>query len=337
MKRRVKLAALAISSIVIIVFLITVINQMTLFVDFVSSYHSWLGQAVFVLFSLMLLTLLILPLYFLLRLPARIPFPDPDSPDDVAEYRKNLVKSLNRNRHIQKSGLEVDDRNLDEAIGILDEIAHKEIKQSASVVFISTAVSQSGKLDAFIVFTLLAKMVWRLAHIYNQRPSYTSLISLYAYVAGTTLIAGSVDEIDISEQLEPVLGELIGASVFGSIPGLSQISAFTFSCLMEGSVNAFLALRMGEVTIGYCRSMARPDKKALRRHASRAAAVRLRKIINELSWQVITSIKNAGQKSTSNYINEKKRRFGWSRKEEEDMKADDYLGIHADEDKESSI
>src|SRR5690625_4998879 len=126
MKRRVKLATIAVSSIVIIVFLVTVINQMTLFVDFVSSYSSWLGQAVFVLFSLMLLTLLVLPLYFLLRLPSRLPFPDPDSPDDVAEYRKNLVKSLNKNRHIQKSGLAVDERNLDEALDILDDLAHKQ-------------------------------------------------------------------------------------------------------------------------------------------------------------------------------------------------------------------
>jgi len=60
----------------------------------------------------------------------------------------------------------------------------------------------------------------------------------------------------------------------------------------------------------------------------------LRKIINELSWQVIVSIKNAGRKSTSNYINEKTKWFRGSSKAEEDMKADDYLGIHADEDTE---
>lgn len=104
-----------------------------------------------------------------------------------------------------KSGITVHDDNLDEAMNVLDEAAHREVKKTASVVFVSTAVSQSGKLDGFIVFSLLVKMVWRIAHIYNQRPSYTSLFSLYANVAGTTLIAGSVDEIDISEQLEPVL------------------------------------------------------------------------------------------------------------------------------------
>lgn len=334
MKRKIKIAAILFSSIVIVFFLVTVVNQMTIFAGFVSNYSPGLGQAVLGLFAVLLLTLLLLPVYFFIRLPARLSYPDPDKPDDVAVYRKKLAENLSKNRFIRQAGMEVHEGKLDEAMDILDREAHKEVKQSASVIFVSTAVSQSGKLDAFIVFTLLAKMVWRIAHIYNQRPSYTSLFSLYANVAGTTLIAGSVDEIDISEQLEPVLGELIGSSVFGAIPGLSQISAFTFSCLMEGSINSFLALRMGEVTVGYCRSISKPDRKELRKSASRSAVIRLKKIINEFSWQVISSIRKAGHKSTMKYIEEKKKWFRWqTKKEGTDMTAEDYLGIE-DEEKE---
>lgn len=307
---------------------------MSLFVDFVSNYSAVLGQVIFLLFSVLLLLLVILPVWFFIRLPARLAYPDPSAPEDVATYKKKLAENLNKNRFVKKSGITVHDGNLDEAMNALDEAAHNEVKQTASVVFVSTAVSQSGKLDVFIVFSLLIKMVWRIAHIYNQRPSYSSLFSLYANVAGTTLIAGSVEEIDISEQLEPVLGELIGASVFGAIPGLSQISAFTFSCLMEGSINSFLALRMGEVTIGYCQSVTKPDRKELRKSASRAAALRLRRIISEFSWQVISSIKKAGQTSTKNYINDKKRWFRWGTKEEEtEITAEEYLGIEKDENK----
>lgn len=334
MKKKYKWAIVVLSSIVILFFFITVVNQMMLFVNFISNYSALLGQAVFVLFSLLLLTLICLPAWFFIRLPARLSFPDPSRPDDVAAYKKKLAENLNKNRHVIKSGVTVDETNLDEAMKVLDDAAHNEVKETASVVFVSTAVSQSGKLDAFIVFTLLVKMVWRIAHIYNQRPSYTSLFSLYANVAGTTLIAGSVDEIDISEQLEPVLGELIGASVFGAIPGLSQISAFTFSCLMEGSINSFLALRMGEVTIGYCQSVSKPGRKELRKSASRSAALRLRRIISEFSWQVITSIKKAGQASTKKYVNDKTRWFRWGKKEDEtdiDITAEEYLGIEEDE------
>jgi len=328
MKHKIKVAAILLSLIVIAFFLITVINQMTIFAGFVSNYSPGLGQVLLSFFAVLLLILLLLPVYFYIRLPERLSYPDPDKPDDVAAYREKLVNNLNRNRFIRQAGLNVEAGNLDEAMDILDREAHREVKQAASVIFVSTAVSQSGKLDAFIVFTLLAKMVWRIAHIYNQRPSYASLFSLYANVAGTTLIAGSVDEIDISEQLEPVLGELIGASVFGAIPGLSQISAFTFSCLMEGSINSFLALRMGEVTIGYSRSITKPDRRELRKSASRSAVVRLKKIIGEFGWQVISSIKKAGQKSTRNYIDEKKKWFRWPSKDEgADMSAEEYLGI----------
>jgi len=337
MRKKYKWIIIVLSSIVILFFFITVVNQMMLFVNFISNYSAILGHALFVIFSMLLLTLIFLPVWYFIRLPARLPFPDPSRPDDVADYKKKLAENLNKNRHVIKSGTTVDETNLDEAMKVLDDAAHNEVKETASVVFVSTAVSQSGKLDAFIVFTLLAKMVWRIAHIYNQRPSYASLFSLYANVAGTTLIAGSVDEIDISEQLEPVLGELIGASVFGAIPGLSQISAFTFSCLMEGSINSFLALRMGEVTIGYCQSVTKPDRKELRRSASRLAASRLRRIISEFSWQVITSIKKAGQESTRRYVDDKTRWFRWGKKKEEtdiDFTAEEYLGMEDESKKE---
>lgn len=331
MRRKFKIAAIVVSSILILIFFITVVNQVAIFTDFVSGYSPALGYAVMALFSLLLMILALLPVYLFIRLPAQLKYPDSDSPEEIAAYREKLAKSLNKNRYIKEKGLSVDSDNLDEALNILDDVAHQEVKRSASVIFVSTAVSQSGKLDAFIVFTLLAKMVWRIAHIYNQRPSYSGLLNLYANVAGTTLIAGSVDEIDISEQLEPVLGELIGASVFGTIPGLSQISAFTFSCLMEGSINSFLALRMGEVTVGYCRSVTKPDRKALRKSASKSAALRLKKIIREFSMEVITSIKNAGKKSSKNYFSEKSAWFRRSsKKKEEGMTAEEYLGITKD-------
>lgn len=333
MKRKLKVLTLFVASLVILLFVITMINQIAIFSGYVGGFNEAAGQATRIVLSVLLLLVLVLPLWFYLRLPAQLSWPADGNPQAEKEYRKKLAEQLNRNRYVRAENLTVDETNIDDALNILDAEAHKELKQSASVIFVSTAVSQSGKLDAFIVFALLVKMVWRIAHIYNQRPSYSGLVSLYANVTGTTLIAGSVDEIDISEQLEPVLGELIGASAFGAIPGLSQISAFTFSCLMEGSVNAFLALRMGEITIGYSRSTAKPDRKTLRKSASRKAVGRLRVIIREFGSEVVVSIKNVGVSRSKKMLDWK----GWFGKSEkrgpENLSAEEYLGIDADKTK----
>lgn len=332
MKNKLKILTITISSAVILLFLITAVNQIAGFSNFISGYNDTAGQVTGVILSLLLLALFLMPAWFYLRMPARLNYPESGSRAEIDLFKKRLAEDLNRNTYIRANDLTVSPDNLDEAMEILDAEAHRELKESASVIFVSTAVSQSGKLDAFIVGTLLIKMVWRIAHIYNQRPSYSSLFSLYANVAATTLIAGSVEEIDISEQLEPVLGELIGASAFGAIPGLSQISAFTFACLMEGSINAFLALRMGEITIGYSRSITKPDRKQLRKSASGKAVGRLRKIINEFGSEVVKAVTSAAKNKTRGALSIKN---WWGRTEETkkpgpDLSADEYLGLGSD-------
>ena len=63
MRRKFKIAAITVSSILILIFFITVVNQVAIFTDFVSGYSPLLGYAVMAVFSLLLIILALLPVY----------------------------------------------------------------------------------------------------------------------------------------------------------------------------------------------------------------------------------------------------------------------------------
>lgn len=294
--RKITLILTAVSGVVILFFLMTLVNQLFAFTDLIARYNQTAGTLAFWTISLLLLGLLLVPVYYVVRLPARLEYPEEGDAAGIAAYRLSLCTALNRNPRLKKHGLVVRDDNLNHALSVLDAEARSEVKRTAGIVFVSTAISQSGKLDGLVVLVLLIKMVWRVAHIYHQRPAWSNLVHLYANVAGTTLIAASIEEIDMAEQMEPVIGELIGSTAFGSIPGLGQISDFVFRSVMEGAVNAFLALRMGEVAIGYSNSTTAPSRSRIRRSASLKALDTLRVVMKENVSEVIGALVKAGKK-----------------------------------------
>lgn len=307
MQKKLKYIITSISILVIFFFLITLVNQLIGLIDIISRYSEFAGQIAFISSSVLMIIILAAPLYYLMRLPSRLEYPIANDEESIRIYKKKLCRNLNKNKYIKKSNIHVDETNIDDALKILDKEARKEVNRISGIVFISTAISQSGKLDSFVVLVLLVKMVWKVAHVYNQRPAVTGLINLYANVAGTTLIAGSIEEIDMSEQMEPVMAELLGSTALSAIPGLSQITEFGFKCVMEGSINAFLALRMGEVTIGYSNNVTQPNRKLIRKFATIKAIDSLRVIVKENGNEVLKSLFKASKK-----------RFIWSKKDDLD-------------------
>ncbi|HSL88052.1 MAG TPA: hypothetical protein VK870_01975, partial [Ignavibacteriaceae bacterium] len=128
-------------------------------------------------------------------------------------------------------------------------------------------------------------------------------------VAGTALVAMELDEIDIGEQIEPIIDNVIGASITGAIPGLGQISSFVFDCIMEGSINAYLTLRVGSITKAYCGSLVKPQRKTLRRAATVEAAAHLGKIISDNAKLVTKKIAGRFGKKVTGMYTDGKRKF----------------------------
>ena len=201
--------------------------------------------------------------------------PQDPTPDALRDYLRRLTARLRANPHLREGGVahvaaEPDARTdsrtgkagppappagltaeLAEAAALLralDAAALRETKRTASRIFLSTAVARNGRLDTLIVLALLARLVWRVSGIYDQRPHPRDMVRLYVNVAGTALAAGALEEAGLEEHVHALLGPLLTASPLASVPGASHVGTLLAAALVDGSANALLALRVGIVT-----------------------------------------------------------------------------------------
>ena len=279
MKRPLKTITLFVSTLILLLFILFVINQTAQIVQLADRVSPSFGHFVFWALLICYAILLSIPVLLFLRLPKSLTPPKSEDGPEWETYLTSLRKRLASNSHL--NGLSLSSRQqIEEALLILSKKSDEIIEQTASTVFLSTAISQSGRLDAFLVLSAQSRMVWRIARLYYQRPTFRDLIQLYANVAGTAFLASELDDIDISEQMEPILSSALGALAV-SIPGVQLAASVLASSVLTGAANAFLTLRVGIITRQYCGSLMIAEKKTLRRAASAEAAKLLGSIVKK--------------------------------------------------------
>ncbi|HEY6112208.1 MAG TPA: DUF697 domain-containing protein [Chthoniobacterales bacterium] len=185
---------------------------------------------------------------------------------------------------------------IEAALAELSGEADGVIRNTASAVFLSTALMQNGRLDALVVLFTQIRMVARIARIYVQRPSPRELLRLYANVAATALVASGLESLDIGEMFAPLAASVVPA-LKGGIPGLSGISALLVRCISTGAANAFLTLRVGEVARRYCEITSQSSAESIRRSATAAAVQHLGRIVRQNGTLVVKKIWEATGRS----------------------------------------
>ena len=128
------------------------------------------------------------------------------------------------------------------AITLQKTSATKVIREHAALVFVSTAISQNGRLDAITVLVTNFRLVKSLVHHFAYRPPLPTLVKVYCQIFMAALIADAIDDIDV----ENLFGQSI-ASVLSAVPG-GSIMAIS---VLDGIFNAMLTLRVGFVTRQY--------------------------------------------------------------------------------------
>ena len=246
----------------------------------------------------------ITPVILILRLPKTIDFPDDE--DELPAYREMMKKRLAKNKYVKEAAIDVyDSDGYEKAVELLDTHSRKVIQDTAASVFVTTAISQNGKLDALTVLVTQTRMVWKIAHIYWQRPSLRDMATLYGNVAATALFASEIEDMDISRQIEPVINSLMN-SPGRSIPVVGHAAHIVTDSLLEGSTNAFLTLRVGIVAQKYCGKTEVLNRKFLRRNSFIEASSMLRSIVVKSSGKVIAGVmkalKDAGKRSVRSGI-----------------------------------
>lgn len=230
----------------------------------------------------------------------------PDNSDNkevYGEYISKLLLSLKENKALKSIDYDFigsnDTEKVENAFLKLKKISKTIITRNSNVIFISTAISQNGVFDTISVFFTLLRMVYEIVHVYENRPSFSRILHLYVQIASASLIAGTIEDMDIiDEQLEPILTSLLGGSFISAVPGGVGVSTFVINSIVQGSVNALLSLRVGVISQRYLSATVKVDKKDLRKGAAMEAAKSLESVIRENASYIFKEVVSVTKRAT---------------------------------------
>jgi hypothetical protein len=229
--------------------------------------------------------LLLTPFVLWFRLPKRMLPPASTEGETYEAFLAEFRRRLGRHPGLRGMSLE-SPAEMQAALEILDRQADNVVTEAASAVFLSTAVLQSGRLDVLVVFAAQTRLIWKIAHVYYQRPSLRDFVQLYANVASTAFIVAGIEDIDVDVLVSTVFGSTVAA-----IPGMHLLA----SSMLSGSANAFLTLRVGMITKEYCRCTTQVEKKGLRRAATVKAAKLLGSVVSDGTKKLSRAMLNASK------------------------------------------
>lgn len=229
------------------------------------------------------------------RAPRLVLRDDPTEAERQA-FARELERRLKKNPHVRAAGLRATDEHfLEKALDVLDARAGEEIRNSAKRVFLGTALSQNGRLDALIVFVSLARMVWRVSGIYNQRPTPAELWSVYSTVSSATFISFSIEALDIPRTITESMNELLPAvtpaMAASSVPLMGPMMQQCTSAVIDGAVNCLLAIRAGVVTRSAFRFAALGREEARQQACVREAGTMLAEISRETVGAIVEAFR----------------------------------------------
>jgi hypothetical protein len=292
MNKTLRNLALLASGLVVLSVVVVVVNQTAGVVQLARQVNPTFGTATLWVLLLGYGGMIAVPIVIVLRMPKPLAPPESESSPGFTEHLKRLGERLASNPRVRLASIQPTDRcNIEDALRVLDADAGVIVKQAASTIFLTTAVSQSGRLDALLVLAAQSRMVWRIAHLYYQRPSLREMTHLYANVAATSFVAGELDDLELHQMIQPVVAGTVGA-VGGVIPGFQVLTSILINSLLSGSANAFLTLRVGIIAKEYCRSLVAQPRTKVRRAATAEAARLLSGIVKESGARVRDAVWN---------------------------------------------
>ncbi|MFA7075703.1 MAG: DUF697 domain-containing protein [Candidatus Izemoplasmatales bacterium] len=179
------------------------------------------------------------------------------SEEDNARNNYSMYKKVGRNLlkedYISDEDKQAIEQSMNDVLALKQTLANifdntikkelnKMIVEHAETVFVSTAISQNGKLDAIAVIVINLRLIKNLVLKCGFRPNYYSLGKLSVNVLSTAIIAESLEDMNFSEVFPSS-----GANALAEIPLLKSITG----SFAQGIGNALLSLRVGIIARNY--------------------------------------------------------------------------------------
>jgi hypothetical protein len=240
--------------------------------------------------------------------------PHDAGPEAGERFARELARRLRSNPYVREAGItpsgsgDPDDaERVAACMDLLRAKANEEIERNAKRIFLATALSQNGRLDALIVFCSLCRLVWRISALYNQRPHPREIASLYWAVVSSTFLALSLDELDLTTEISVGFSQafhaVAPAGLTASIPFAGKaLQTFTASAI-DGAVNCYLALRAGIIArnaYAYAFQDKRPTRAEVYREAGSLLLAMSASLMDKLAKGLIEALTGGVMESAQN-------------------------------------
>lgn len=182
-----------------------------------------------------------------------------------------------------KQGNQADDLLIEFFTEKFSPVIDSKIKSSAKTAFVTTAISQTAFYDMFSMLSVNLHLIRTIVESCGYRPSGAALLGLYVRILKATFLAGGLEEMDLEELLPLVTG-----NAAMKLPGL------VFASAAQGTVNAFMTIRVGILTKKYLFSADGPIEMPQARKDSYKEAIDFLKKC-ELHKDVIAMAKKTAQ------------------------------------------
>jgi len=232
------------------------------------------------------------------------------SMDSLFDEQSNAQKNFHMYRHVTKNLLEEEyltgeqKQCLQDALGdpmelktsltaVFDDPVKKELNKiivrHAESVFLSTAISQNGRLDLLAVLVINLRLIKELVVKCGFRPSYAALGKLSLNVMASSIIAESLEDINFNE-----LFPSQGMKVLDEVPFLKIITG----SLAQGAGNALLSLRVGIICRNFLFMNLKGQTRAqIRKNAFAEAVVLFPSVIGESLKKMPSRLKTLFEKA----------------------------------------
>ena len=210
MRKTAKKIALIVAAFIVVVFVVFLFNQTMQIVQSARAVNTVFGNGVMWGLIFTYCILITTPFVLWFGLPKRMLPPATTEGEVYDRFLLDFKKRLSR--HPRLRGLALNSAtDIEAALQTLDKHADDVVTSTASAVFLSTAVLQSGRLDVLVVLAAQTRLIWQVAHVYYQRPSLRDFVQLYANVASTAFIAAGIEDIDVDVLVGTIFGSTLPA------------------------------------------------------------------------------------------------------------------------------
>ncbi|MGD9909339.1 MAG: DUF697 domain-containing protein [Candidatus Izemoplasmatales bacterium] len=241
---------------VIFFFVLIVLSSVLQLGERLTLISPYIAYAFYVIAALLFILLFVRPLFLVIFSPT---FSMDSLFDEEQNARKNylmyrkVAKNIVNEPYLtdeEKNSIETtmsDAVQLKQSLSLVfDHKIKKEINKiivkHAETVFLSTAISQNGRLDSLAVVTINLKLIKELVVKCGFRPSYPALGRLSFNVMTSAVIAESMENVDIN-----ALFPTKSVNLLSEIPFLKTITG----SFAQGIGNALLSLRVGIICRNY--------------------------------------------------------------------------------------